>query len=770
MKSGAPAIALALLAAGIARAAAPDGIDDLATAPAARLMAREKRTLVPAARKLDTRLRPLAWPVRKTSPRSPLVAAAPMQHVADGRVRVYLRLAALDEDALARVRACGVEAEMVDRAGGRAQALVDARQLRDLAALPSVLAIRPAERGRPRIGSVTSEGDAAARADLVRGLGYDGSGTVVGVISDGIDHAADAQATGDLPAVTVPADARCRPGSGDEGTALLEIVHDLAPGAQLLFSEGFTSSLVFIDSVDCLVAAGAGVIADDLVFFDEPFFADGPLALAVRAAVQAGVSYHSAAGNEAEEHVEQPFRASPDSSFHDFLGGPVDNADDIVVPPGGTLVCFLQWNDPFGGSANDYDLGIFDSALNLIAASTGVQDGTQDPFEVAGVVNTSGSAQVAKVAIEKVSGADRLLEMFCLDGVQQQYVTDGSVIAQAALPEVVAVGAIDVNDPGRNDVEPYSSRGPARVFFPAPATRPKPDLAGFDGVSISNAGGFPACPPSCAFFGTSPATPHSAAVAALLLSKNPSLTPAHIQEALRGGALDIGPEGFDEAAGAGRLDALAAAALVCTADAQCNDANACTVDACDHGACTHSPVPCDDGDACTVDACDGGTCTHSPVVCDDGNVCNGAESCDPSAGCRAGTPLVCDDGDACTVDTCDPAAGCRATDLLGLDYVSCALDQHLAPLLPPAATPGRAAKTAHKLAAQLDRAERLVAHARGARPARARRLLKRARKVVTAMGRLAGRRTSGLGQMIVEPIVLETAAIASRMRSLQGTL
>src|SRR5204862_4402894 len=161
---------------------------------------------------------------------------------------------------------------------------------------------------------------------------------------------------------------------------------------------------------------------------------------------------------------------------------------------------------------------------------------------------------------------------------------------------------------------------------------------------------------------------------------------------------------------------------VCTADAQCDDANACTVDACDHGACTHSPVPCDDGDACTV-------------------------------------------------DTCDPAAGCRSTELPGLDFVSCALERHLAPLLPPtAAVSGRAAKTARKLAAQLGRAERLVADARGARRARARTLLKRARKVVTAMGRLAGRRTSGLGQMIVEPIVLETAAIASRMRSLQGTL
>ena len=67
MKSGAPAIALALLAAGIVRAAAPDGIDDLAATPAARLMAKERRALAPAARKLDTRLRPLAWPAQPMS-------------------------------------------------------------------------------------------------------------------------------------------------------------------------------------------------------------------------------------------------------------------------------------------------------------------------------------------------------------------------------------------------------------------------------------------------------------------------------------------------------------------------------------------------------------------------------------------------------------------------------------------------------------------------------------------------------------------------------
>jgi len=718
--------ALALLA-GIVHAAAAADLDDLAGSAAARALRAEKLSLTPAARKLDTRLRPLAWPVRRALPHGPLVPAAPMQRDAAGRVRVFVRLAPLDDEALARLGAAGVEVEIVDRAGGRVQALVDARQLRDLAALPSVAAIRPAERGRPQTGSVTSQGDAAARADLVRAMGYDGSGAVVGVISDGIDHVASAQATGDLPPLGVSTDPRCRRGAGDEGTALLEIVHDLAPGARLFFSEGITSSLVFIDSVNCLVAAGANVIADDILYFDEPFFADGPLAQAVRAAVQAGVSYHAAAGNQAEAHVEQPFRASA-NGFHDFLGGPVDQADDMMIAPGVTLVCILQWNDPFGGSANDYDLFIFDDTLTTIrASSTGTQNGTQDPIEVAGVTNTSGSAQVVKVAINKFSGADRVLEMFCLDGDQQQYLTDGSVVAQGALPEVVTVAAIDVSDPGQDHVEAFSSRGPAQIFFPAPATRAKPDLAGFDGVAISNAGGFPACPPFCAFFGTSAAAPHSAAVAALLLAKNPFLTPAAIQDALRTSAVDIGAAGFDQAAGAGRLDALAAAALV-------------PVPECLTGA------QCDDTDACTTDACNRGTCTH--------------------------TPAVCADTDPCTVDTCDPAAGCRFSELPGLDSLSCALAEHLGPLLPPTASaaPGRAARAARTLATRLGRAEHIVGKARRVRPERERALLRRARAIVIAMGRLAGRRKPEFGQTIVEAIVLETDAIASRIRALQRTL
>src|SRR5262249_36916574 len=96
------------------------------------------------------------------------------------------------------------------------------------------------------------------------------------------------------------------------------------------------------------------------------------------------------------------------------------------------------------------------------------------------------------------------------------------------------------------------------IDFPAREDRAKPDLAAFDGVSISNAGGFPACPPFCAFFGTSAAAPHTAGVAALLLQKNPTLTPAAIQTAVRAGAVDIAGAGIDRASGFGGLDALSA--------------------------------------------------------------------------------------------------------------------------------------------------------------------------------------------------------------------
>ncbi len=121
----------------------------------------------------------------------------------------------------------------------------------------------------------------------------------------------------------------------------------------------------------------------------------------------------------------------------------------------------------------------------------------------------------------------------------------------------------------------------------------------------------------------------------------------------------------------------------------CGDGIACTIDACDevNDVCTHTPndaacdnmlycdgtetcdpvngcmsgpAPnCNDGVDCTVDSCNESLdqCVHSPQdsQCNDGQYCNGAEACDPTNGCQAGTPPNCKDGVGCTVDSCDEA-------------------------------------------------------------------------------------------------------------------
>ena len=300
--------------------------------------------------KVSSRLRVTA-PRFGAAPVGALVPADPPR-ATDGKLLVYIDCWTLGPEELAKLQEVGVTVDGVELPRARVRGAVDPAALDAVAAFSWVRAVRPVDPAVVRAGSATTEGDAAARADLVRAQGLDGTGVVVGVISDGIDHLQQAQQSGDLPAVTVPAGA-CRRGSGDEGTALLEIVHDIAPGATLLFA-GVADSLGMSEAVECLTAAGADVIVDDLGFFGEPYFEDGPVAATVRAAVQAGVSYHSSAGNEAEQHLEQDFAGSePPGSLnpdvHDFGGG--DNTDAVLVPAGGSLTCILEWNDPFGASA-----------------------------------------------------------------------------------------------------------------------------------------------------------------------------------------------------------------------------------------------------------------------------------------------------------------------------------------------------------------------------------------------------------------------------------
>jgi subtilisin family serine protease len=633
-------------------------------------------------------------------------------------VRVTVRVDALDDATRAALGDAGLDIERESSRRPLVEGWVPAGRLRALAALDGVRSVRAVDRGQTR---VTSAGDVASRANLARGLGVTGSGVRVGVISDGIDGAASAIAAGELPGQpAVPAG--CETAGGSEGTAMLEIVHDLAPDATLFFASGVASPMKFVEAVQCLTAAGVDVIVDDLGFFGEPYFEDGDVADAVRTAVQAGVSYHTAAGNAAQLHYEGDYRDSPQSNFHNFIstGSAVDNTNGVAIPPGGSLLCVLQWDDPFGSADDDYDLLLVDQSRNVIAASRTPQNGQGDPVEIVVHDNSTGTTELAGLVIERSRGATRTLELFCVrDVTGMEYVTPGSsIFGQAAVPEAITVAAVAAADPGLDTVERFSSQGPARLAFP-PATRPKPDLAGFDGVDTSVPGFAP-------FLGTSAAAPHTAAIAALMLQRNPFLTPADLQGILAATAVDIGPPGFDAAAGAGRVDALAAVAetpLPCAADADCNDGDPCTTDRCEAGRCA-APGSCDDGNPCNgVETCqpEAGGCVPGVQVadgtpCPDGTLCNGDETCLGGL-CTAGTPLVCADGDTCTQDVCTPEGGCQFVALEGVASVRCVLDRGL-PVCPGVDLPASLRK-------RFARAQRLVDRAEAAQRRRKQRVLVR---------------------------------------------
>ncbi|OGT81276.1 MAG: hypothetical protein A3J35_06295 [Gammaproteobacteria bacterium RIFCSPLOWO2_02_FULL_52_10] len=488
-----------------------------------------------------------------------------------GRVHIYVHLSVLGERELTELMDREVEIEIANSQFLIVQGWAPFDRLEEIAALSFVRQVQPPDYGSSRTGAFNTEGDSILLADQLRQLGLDGSGVKIGVISDGANDRSDAQATGDLPEnITVFGTCTKRPFDGsvcdrgstcNEGTAMLEIIHDIAPGAELAIA-AVSTSLEFVSRLDDLVNNfGAQVVVDDLGFYFQPFFADGLIAASV-VAVTGQVLYISSAGNSAQHHHEANYSPTTLQGFevHDFgqmNGGSSDGTMNVRIEPGSFLLTVLQWNDPFSGSANDYDMYLLNQAeIDVLCpgcSSTQFQAGIQDPIEAICYFNDTDTPVQGKLVVEKYSGSSRRLEIYMSTRgvtVEEHITPEGSIFGHPGLPAVVAVGAIGANDPGHDDIQPYSSRGPARIDFPGLEIRDKPDLAAIDGVAVTGTGGFPAV-----FFGTSAAAPHVAGVAALLKQARPDAPPGTIREALSTGAVDLGQLGRDMIFGSGRLNA-----------------------------------------------------------------------------------------------------------------------------------------------------------------------------------------------------------------------
>jgi hypothetical protein len=440
-----------------------------------------------------------------------------------------------------------------------AVAWIQVKNLENIASLNEVRSIRTVYPPINRTGSVNTEGDDLHRTSNVRSFyGEDGTGINVGIISDGVTTRSAAQSTGDLPSDGSGLNVLSA-GSGDEGTAMLEIVHDMAPGANLFFHDAGMNTVAFNTAIDNLVAAGCDIICDDVGWITQPFFEDGTIASHVTSAINANdIIYISSCGNAGNSHYQGDYFPITASTQHDFsLGGSSGFYLYLNLDPFENVIIVLQWNDQFGASGNDYDLLLFNLTTgNQVTQSWAVQDGDDDPLEVFSYTAPAGNSDDYAIVVDNFQGAaqTRNLEVFIYPGSGASIYTNNinpsdAIFGHPAVDEAVSVAAADWATP--TVVESFSSNGPSTISFPSSTLRQTPKITGVDGVSVTGAGGFPS-----SFFGTSAAAPHIAGILAQAWSYDLGQAGDDVRQLLYDFAIDIGAGNFDYVYGYGRADAL----------------------------------------------------------------------------------------------------------------------------------------------------------------------------------------------------------------------
>ncbi|MEL6195056.1 MAG: S8 family serine peptidase, partial [Bacteroidota bacterium] len=451
------------------------------------------------------------------------------------------------------------------------------------------------------IGSVDNEADVALRSDVAKSLyGLDGSGIKIGVLSDSyntLGGEAAGIASGDIPGVgnpngfTTPVTVLLEfSGTGiDEGRAMIELIHDIVPAAELFFYTAFDGGQAgFANGIIELQEAGCDIIVDDVRSFIEPMFQDGVIAQAVDSVTGLGVSYYSSAGNAATSSYEAPFNPSGEFFFgaeiHDFdPGAGVDFYQRIDVP-GGTNLFALQWVDQIfslnGGAGAATDLDV----LFFIPGQTGPIDVSEIIFSLSSI-NTGGdpieffSATGPfsfEIAIVNFGGPNPPLIKW--SGSRSTVVTEWATNSSTSFGHSNAAGAngtgavfyLDSPEFGQDPPlpEPFTSLGGVPIYFDQDGNfigrteREKPEFSAVDGTNTTFFG-FDAEPDGNPnFFGTSAAAPHAAAVAALMqeyaTKTTGPLTPARITRVLRRTAIDMETPGYDFLTGAGLIQADAA--------------------------------------------------------------------------------------------------------------------------------------------------------------------------------------------------------------------
>jgi subtilisin family serine protease len=558
-----------------------------------------KQTFTPAEEKMSTNL-VIASRLARHESVPVFVAKILGNNFLDRKGRVEVDIRATGTDVIAnRITRSGGEVISHQPNLRHLRARVGLAHLLAMASDPGVQWIGEADQMTTNVGAVTSQGYISHRANQVVGLGITGSGVNIGVLSDSASPARVTAliASGDLPpGVTVLA-----AGTGtDEGAAMMEIVHDIAPGANLFFSTANGGQAAMAANIRTLRNTyHCDIIVDDITYFAESAFQDGLIAQAINDVVADGALYFSSAANSGNltfgtsgtwegdflngGAVSGPISGSGETGFfHNFgTAGSPQNFDALTAI---SSFISLKWSDPLAASANDYDLFILNSTGSTVKGfSAAVQSGTQNPFEAiqtgtgCGTATPSGYCPAVgdRVVVVLFSGSARALRVDTNRG-RLSIATAGSTFGHNAGLNTISTAATYWNSAKTgtkpfvgvaNPIETFSSDGPRKIFFNPNGTAitpgnflfgtnggttlQKPDVTAADGNSAKTPGFTP-------FFGTSAAAPHAAGVAALVKSTNPTLTNTQIKQILIDTALDNMAPGADRDGGYGIVMALPA--------------------------------------------------------------------------------------------------------------------------------------------------------------------------------------------------------------------
>ena len=475
------------------------------------------------------------------------------------------------------------------------QVLVPVASLEALARAGPVKFVRPPLRALPM---VTGEGVALINADDWHALGISGAGVKAAILDlgfQGYESLLGTELPATVTAMSFRADGDITGAGQPHGTAVAEIVHEVAPGAELYLAN-FDTEVELASASAWLTSQGVEVINASWGYFvSGPGDGTGVVNNVVTTSTAAGTLWSVAAANHAQRHWSGPFLDTDGDLWHEFQNTPAQDEGNQITGaffglafPGEVIGAELKWDDPFGAACRDYNLYLKrtdDSGAPItVASSENIQNnGTAcvpgaNPIE--SLIHTVTVADIYHIVIQKsVANSDAFLHLYSFFHDIEYVVSANSLGQPADNPGALAVGAVYWNTP--NSIESFSSRGPTSDG------RIKPDLSAPDGVSSATYG---------SFFGTSAAAPHITGAAALVRQRLPCYTPAQLRAYLEGSAVDLGAAGKDTTYGSGRL-ALGTAPPDTDADA--------TGDACD---------PDDDNDGWT-DVAEGFITTDPLIAC-----------------------------------------------------------------------------------------------------------------------------------------------------------